>query len=106
MSILDFFSSASSAQSETTPSSDSDSDESIVEPGPSKKRCSGESQAKVEVRQYQKKWEEEFPWIEFNEFSQGAFCKECKKTWTFQRAELEEHVSPNHSKHGKMPQKR
>jgi hypothetical protein len=50
-----------------------------VEPGSSKKHCSGESRAKVEVRCYQKKWEEEFPWVEFDKFSQGAFCKECKK---------------------------
>ena len=52
MSIRDFLSIASSAQSEATHSSDSDSDELIVEPGPSKKHCSGESRSKVEVRCY------------------------------------------------------
>ena len=26
-----------------------------------------------------KKWEETFPWLEFDENLQGAFCKLCKK---------------------------
>ena len=30
-------------------------------------------------RGYISKWEQDFPWLEFNEDVQGAFCKECKK---------------------------
>ena len=57
---------------------DNDSDNSIVEPDPSKMHCSGGSRTKVKVRCYQKKREEEFPWL-------GFLCKEGKTTSTFQR---------------------
>ena len=50
MPIRDFFTSQTSAQSKATQRSDSDSDENIVESGPSKKHCSEESRAKVVVR--------------------------------------------------------
>ena len=43
---------ASSTQDEAIHGRESDSDESIVEPGASKKHCSGESLAKVEVSRY------------------------------------------------------
>ena len=31
------------------------------------------------IRRYNKKWEETFPWLDFDENLQGAFCKLCKK---------------------------
>ena len=31
------------------------------------------------VRQYNKKWEEKFTWLLYDEACQGVFCKECKK---------------------------
>ena len=31
------------------------------------------------IRRYNKKWKETFPWLEFDENLQGAFCKLCKK---------------------------
>ena len=31
------------------------------------------------IRRYNKKCEETFPWLEFDEIFQGAFCKLCKK---------------------------
>ena len=32
-----------------------------------------------DVRRYNKKWEQQFPWLEYDEHTQGAFCRECKK---------------------------
>ena len=31
------------------------------------------------IRRHNKKWEETFPWLEFDENLQDAFCKSCKK---------------------------
>ena len=33
------------------------------------------------IRRYNKKWEETFPWLEFDENLLGAFCKFCKTGW-------------------------
>ena len=30
-------------------------------------------------RKYNKKWEKDFPWLEYDENYQGAFCKVCRK---------------------------
>ena len=31
------------------------------------------------IKRYNKKWEETFPWLEFDDNLQSAFCKLCKK---------------------------
>ena len=37
------------------------------------------SKSESGIRKYNKMWEETFPWLEFDENLQGAFCKLCKK---------------------------
>ncbi len=37
------------------------------------------AQDHLRCQRYNKKWEETFPWLEFDENLQGAFCKLCKK---------------------------
>ena len=66
----------------------SESDEDISEPNPHERPCPTSSQPKQcskscsssSVRRYnKKKWEDQFPWLEYSEESSGAFYKECKK---------------------------
>lgn len=87
-SIRDYFSSAASssksAASHHTSSSDSSCDEAD-KPGPSKRQCTSSTLHGSKIkpvsskRQYNKKWEEQFSWLEYDEDTQGAFCKECRK---------------------------
>ena len=66
--------------------SDSESDSECLYPKPSlriKPRTTSHNRSKssslTSKRQYNKKWEENFPWLEYSEHHQGAFCKVCKK---------------------------
>ena len=63
---------------------DGDESEIDVQPNPPKKHCSSStskppSKSGSGIRRYFKMREETFPWLEFDENLQGAFCKLCKK---------------------------
>ena len=73
---------------DTSSSSDSDSeaDSECLDPKPNppkKPRTASQKRSKsrslTSNRKYNKKWEETFPWLEYSEDHQGAFCKVCKK---------------------------
>ena len=81
------FSSKSSVPSRSE-SSSSESGDEIFEPSPPKRLCTittsqpkqpSKSRSVSDVRRYNKKWEQQFPWLEYDEHTQGAFCRECKK---------------------------
>ena len=75
---------SNSSDSEDGSMSDIDGCETDVQPNPPKKHCSSLSKPPSKsgsgIRRYNKKWEETFPWLEFDEDLQGAFCKLCKKS--------------------------
>ncbi len=83
-----YFSTASRSKDD---SGDSESDGEVLVPTSLKKvkLCSSSSSQSVSQRKksrpvsskrhYNKKWESEFPWLEYDEDHQGAFCKYCKK---------------------------
>ena len=76
--------SKSSVVSSSSDSEDGDESEIDVQPNPPKKHCSSStseppSKSGSGIRRFNKKWEESFPWLEFDENLQGAFCKLCKK---------------------------
>ena len=84
--IRSYFRSASksSVVSSSSESEDGNESEIDVQPNPPKKHCSSStskppSKSGSGVRRYNKKWEETFPWLKFDENSQGAFFKLCKK---------------------------
>ena len=86
MDIRLYFKSASkssvvSSSSDSEEGNESDID---VQPNPPKKHCSSStskppSKSGFGIRRYNKKWDETFLWLEFDENLQGAFCKLCKK---------------------------
>ena len=86
MDILSYFGpSGSSAKADGSSSSsegDSDSSTSDHEP-PAKKLPTEPAKAKKYSksgkRKYFKSWEKEFNWLEYDEDSEGAFCKTCKQ---------------------------
>lgn len=80
MDISAYFSKSSTASGNSTdPEDESDVQESDS-CNPPKKHCpSAPHRTTTTVRKYNKKWEEEFTWLEFDEDCQGAFCKLCKK---------------------------
>ena len=86
MDICSYFRSASksSVVSSSSDSEDGNESEIDVQPNPPKKHCSSStskppSKSGPGIRRYNKKWEETFPWLEFDENLQGAFCKLSKK---------------------------
>ena len=79
------FSSKSSVPSRSESNSSSESED---EPSPPKRLCTittskpkqpSTSRSVPDVRRYNKKWEQQFPWLEYDEHTQGALCRECKK---------------------------
>ena len=76
MDIRSFFGTTSTLTSKQGSSNKDDSDEEQLGPGPSKKQCS--ISASTSVRKYSKKWEKEFSWLQYDEDSEGAFCKICR----------------------------
>ena len=84
MDIRNFFGSSSSKSA--TPSlrevsSGSESEEDLTsEAPPSKRPCAVPSSAATS-RKY-KKWETDFPWLEYDGNFQSAFCKICRKAET------------------------
>ena len=87
MDIRSYFWSASKS---SVVSSASDSEDGIeseidVQPNPPKKHCSSStskppSKSGSGIGRYNEKWEETFPWLEFDDNLQGAFCK-LQKGW-------------------------
>ena len=79
MDLHAYFPSASTFKSQETSyysscsssSSSSSSEENITQPSPRERYCSTKSQSKSQpvssVRHYNKKWEEQFPWLEFDQ---------------------------------------
>lgn len=51
----------------------------ISQPPASSVKRRSKSRPLVSIRKYNKKWEQSFPWLEYSEDHQGAFCKICKK---------------------------
>ena len=85
MDIHSYFRSASksSVVSSSSESEDGNESEIAVQPNPPKKHCSSStskppSKSGSGIRRYNKKWEETFPWLKFDENLQDAFCKLCK----------------------------
>ena len=86
MDIRSYFRSASkfSAVSSSSDFEDGNESEIDVHPTPPKKHYSSSTskppfKSGSGVKRYNKKWEKTFPWLEFDENLQGAFCKLCKK---------------------------
>ena len=86
MDIPLYFRSASksSVVSSSSNSEDGNESEIDVQPNPPKKHCSSStselpSTSGSGIRRYNKKWDQTFPWLEFDENLQSAFCKFCKK---------------------------
>ena len=81
MDLHHFFggaSSSASAGSAANNSSDSEEDDlESVQPEP-KKHCPAKK-GKSSQRKYNKKWEKDFPWLEYDQNYEGAFCKVCRK---------------------------
>ena len=94
MDLRRYFGPSTSKQSSTVSSSSNSSEEDSsssdiesLEPAPLKKHCSSvvnyrarsKYRAKSGRRKYNKKWEKDFPWLEYDENHQGAFCQICRK---------------------------
>ena len=82
MDIRLYFRSASksSVVSSSSDSDDGNVSEIDVQPNPPKKHCSSSTskpppKSGSGIRRYNKKWEEAFPWLEFDENLQGALWK-------------------------------
>ena len=80
MDIRLYFRSASqsSVVSSSSNSEDGNESEIDVQPNLPKKHCSSSiskpsSKSESGIRRYNKKWEETFPWLEFDENLQGVF---------------------------------
>ena len=82
MDIRSYFRSASKSPvvSSSSDSEDSMTNESEIDvhPNPPKKHCSSSTSKRPSksgsgIRRYNKKWEETFPWLEFDDNLQGAF---------------------------------
>ena len=82
MDIRSYFRSASksSVVSSSSDSEDGNESEIDVQPNSPKKHCSScsskpPSKSGSGIRRYNKKWDGTFPWLEFDENLQDAFCK-------------------------------
>ena len=106
MDLHSYFGVASSSKSVSASvgSSDDDSQSSDVEslePHPPKKHCSAKSKKISTQRKYNKKWEKDFLWLEYDHNYQGAFCKVCRKQEPQSLKKLEVHGLPSRSRTGK-----
>ena len=83
MDIRNFFGSSSSSKSATRSlrevSSGSESEEDSISEAPPSKRPRIVPSPAATSRNYNKKWEKDFPWLEYDGNFQGAFCKSCRK---------------------------
>ena len=103
MDICSYFRSASksSAVSSSIVSEDGNESEIDVHPNPPKKHCSSStskppSKSGSGIRRYNKKWDETFPWLEFDENLQGASANYAKRVEDLFRG-LAGLGLPNHS---------
>ena len=84
MDIHSYFGVASSSKS-VSASVDSSEDDSqsydveSLEPHPPKNHCSAKSKKISTQQKYNKKWEKDFLWLEYDHHYQVAFCKVCRK---------------------------
>ena len=79
MDIRGFFGTSSSKSAPTVSSdSEEDSTSEALQPSSSKKQCLRPTPSAS--RKHNKKWEKDFPWLQYDENYQGAFCKivECQ----------------------------
>ena len=85
MDIRSFFGASSSKSTPTIDDRDTgveskDSDSEVLGPSPAKICCTSSKQFRDKShplsskRRYNKKWEKEFCWLEYDEDHQGAFC--------------------------------
>ena len=91
MDIRSFFAASEASSSQQTDiqseeSSESEAEsETELEPSPAKKKKGVHEKSRSKYRpatssrKYNKKWEERFDWLIFNDNFQGAFCKVCRK---------------------------
>ena len=84
MDISAYFSVASKSLTATGSTTNSDGESDVRESNPLRKHCPSatyhsKSHTTTRIRKYNKKWEEEFTWLEFDEDCQGAFCRLCEK---------------------------
>ena len=83
MNLHHFFGASSSSSKSTTtattcPSEEEDSDIESLGPNPPKKQCSASGHASsISQRKYNEK---SYPWLEYDDNHQGAFCKICRKS--------------------------
>ena len=118
MDLRHYFSASTSKQSSvptTSSSSNSEDHEQLfsdsvsLEPPPKKSlsstanyRAKSKYRAKSSrQRKYNKKWEKDFPWLEYDENYQGAFCKICRKSINILLRRQVEHGLRSPSKVGK-----
>ena len=87
MDICLYFRSAckSSVVSSSSDSEDGNESEIDVQPNPPKKHCSRStsklpSKSGSGIRRYNKKWEETFPWLEFDDFTE-CILQIMQKGW-------------------------
>ena len=75
------FRAAASSSNSTTISSDIEEDGNL-HPSSPKRQCTRPTTSASATTQHKckKKWEKDFPWLEYNENYQGAFCKVCRKS--------------------------
>ena len=79
MDIHNFFGSSSSKSATSSLREGSESEEDSTNEAPlSKRPCAVPSSAATSWK-YNKKWEKDFPWLEYDGNFQGAFCKICRK---------------------------
>ena len=107
MDIRGFFSASSSKLTLIASSSESeDSEAECLEPSPPKKQCVSstvpekhctKSRPLSSKRKYNKKWEEDFPWLEYDQDYEGAFCRVFAGKEESHFKEQEEHGSLSHS---------
>ena len=77
MDICGFFGTSSSKFAPTVSSdSEEDSTSETLQPSSSKKQCLRPTPSASQ--KYSKKWEKDFPWLQYDENYQGAFCKICR----------------------------
>ena len=77
---------ANISRNEETDSSAASSDDSTCEQPPPKKKQSHKAKKSTAERKYCKSWEKEFNWLQYDEDSDGVFCKICKESGkSFQR---------------------
>ena len=115
--IHSFFGANSSKSAPIASSSESepeDSDTECLEPSPPKRHCGSltvpekcrtKLRSLSSKRTYNKKWEEDFPWLEYDEIIKELFASFAGKEESHFK-EQEEHGSPNPSTTGKRQQKK